>query len=235
MADARLDFSLRQKLEQRLKLAPQIIQSIEILQLPALDLKELVQKELVENPVMELSEETGGESVQEASESRVEAAAEKYRKDREAGLEIEGHADKEFAKLEDILEHFEKQTIERRTYVSDRDQKQEALQNTAAKSLSLQDFLFQQFALLDLPQEVKKAGESIIYNIDDNGYLMYRIEEIFDTSDPARLAVAEEALKAVQRLDPPGVGARNVKEALLLQLGKDEKYSLERGIVENHV
>ena len=230
-----MDISLRQKLEQRLKLAPQIIQSIEILQLSALELKELVEKEMVENPVMELSEETGGERVQEVSEPRVEVAAEKYRKDREASLEIEGHIDKEFAKLEDILEHFEKQAVERRAYVSDRDEKQDALQNTAAKPISLQDFLFQQFALLDLPEEVKKAGESIIYNIDDNGYVMYPLKEIFDTTDPARLAVAEEALKVVQALDPPGVGARNLKEALLLQLGKSEQYSLERHIVENHL
>lgn len=235
MADIRPDLSLRQKLEQRLKLAPQIIQSIEILQLSALDLKQLVQKELVENPVMELSEETGGESVQEASEPREEIAAEKYRREREPALEIEGHTDKEFAKLEDIIEHFEKQSIERRSYVSDSDEKQDMLQNTAAKPLSLQDFLSQQFALLDLTADVRQAGESIIYNIDDNGYVMYPLEEIFGTTDPARLAVAEEALKTVQSLNPPGVGARNLKEALLLQLGKGEQCSLEREIVENHL
>jgi RNA polymerase sigma-54 factor len=227
--------SLRQRLEQRLKLAPQIIQSIKILQLSALELKQLVQNELVENPVMEVAEEAEEEVVQEESEPRVEVAAEKYRKDREASLEIEGHIDKEFAKLEDILEHFEKQAVERRAYVSDRDEKQDALQNTAAKPISLQDFLFQQFALLDLPEEVKKAGESIIYNIDDNGYVMYPLEEVFETKEAAGLAVAEEALKVVQALDPPGVGARNLKEALLLQLGKSEQHSLERHIVENHL
>jgi RNA polymerase sigma-54 factor len=227
--------SLRQRLEQRLKLAPQIIQSIEILQLSALDLKQLVQNELIQNPVMEVSEETQEEVLREVSEPREEIAAEKYRREREPALEIEGHTDKEFGRLEEIVEHFEKQSIDRRSYVSDRDSKQEALQNTAARPISLQDFLFQQFALMDLPGEVRKAGENIIYNIDDNGYVMYPLEEIFGTTEAARLAVAEEALKAVQSLEPPGVGARNLKEALLLQLGKDKKHSPERRIVENHL
>ena len=59
----RMDLILRQRLEQRLKLAPQIIQSIQILQLPAIDLRELVQKELVENPLVEIKESPEAEQL----------------------------------------------------------------------------------------------------------------------------------------------------------------------------
>ncbi|MFH1423317.1 MAG: RNA polymerase factor sigma-54, partial [Planctomycetota bacterium] len=165
----------------------------------------------------------------------VDVAAAKQDRERKESLESEGRVDKEFERLEELIEHFEKQSVDRRVYISEKDDKQDALQNTASKPVSLQDFLFHQFALLDLPEDVAEAGKSIIYNINDNGYLMYQLEDIFETNDHETLKTVEKALKAVQSLDPPGIGARDIKEALLLQLGNDEQYSLERRIIENHL
>lgn len=229
MSAMRMDLVLRQRLEQRLKLAPQIIQSIQILQLPAIDLRELVQKELIENPLLEVSEEP---AVQQAAASPEEAAREKMEK----AAENEGRLDAGFSKLEDLQEYFEKQQVVRRPYVSgERDKKQEAMQNTADRPVSLQDYMLEQFMSLEPPERLAAVGQTIIYNIDDNGYLMYPLSEVVGSEDPETLAEAQAALELVQQVDPPGVGARDLKECLILQIGKARRYSLERRIVTEYL
>lgn len=225
----RTDLVLRQRLEQRLKLAPQIIQSIQILQLPAIDLRELIQKELVENPLVELKE---GPETERASSQPEEAIQEQLEKT----AENEGRLDSEFSKLDDLQEYFEEQQKVRRSYAFEgKDRKQEAMQNTAAKPASLQDYMLEQFENAEPPERLSDIGRSIIYNIDDNGYLMYPLSEIIGSEDPEALEEAQEALKLVQKVDPPGVGARDLQECLLLQIGEGRKYKLERMVVSEHL
>lgn len=227
MSGMRMDLILRQRLEQRLKLAPQIIQSIQILQLPAIDLRELVQKELEENPLVELKESP--EQAPVLSEDAVREQLEQH-------AENEGRLDGSYSKLEDLQDYFEKQQRIRRPYTSGGvDKKQEAMQNTAARPASLQEYMLEQFLNLEPPEHLAAIGQSIIYNVDDNGYLMYPLNEIINSEEPEALQEAEEALRLVQRVDPPGVGARDLKECLLLQVGEDRKYSLERRLVSEHL
>ncbi len=224
-----MDLSLRQRLEQRLKLAPQIIQSIQILQLPAIDLRELVQKELVENPLVEVKEISDDEQVAALPDEKLHENLEKL-------AENEGRLDAEFSKLDEMQDYFEEQQKVRRSYsFQGEDKKQEALQNTAARPASLQEYLVEQFNNLEPPEHLAAIGHSIIYNIDDNGYLMYPLNEIIGSNDEEALAEAEEALKLVQSVDPPGVGARDMSECLLLQIGPSRKYRLERLLVGEHL
>jgi RNA polymerase sigma-54 factor len=222
MSALRLDTSLRQdlRLEQKLVLAPQIIQSIEILQLPILELQERIEQEISENPLLEIDEAPEQEEPREPQE--------------EPGPESE------FEKIDEMADDYNdyySMTYSGKASEDASDRKAEAIMNTPAPSMSLQDYLFGQLRMLDVGDEKLRIGEIIIYNIDDNGYLQYPLEELIPEQDREQLLpLYEEMLALVQGFDPPGVGARNLKECLLLQLqngGND--YALERELVSNYL
>jgi RNA polymerase sigma-54 factor len=99
------------------------------------------------------------------------------------------------------------------------ERKHDAMANMAARPQSLQDYLHDQLSWFDLEPELRALADRIIYNLDTNGYLQGRLEDLLGPEvDKDLLALAEEALLLVQRLDPPGVGARDLRECLLLQL-----------------
>ena len=216
----RMEMRLQQRLELRMKLAPMIIQSIEILQLPTLELQERIKQELVENPVLEELEIKPDESEATPLEAEATTAADK--------------ALEQMAEMEKHWREYSDQTRPRAVR-EEKDKKHEAMQNTAARPESLQDFLFNQFSLLDITPGQKLIAENVIYNIDDNGYLQSSAQEIAAASDDASPDEVEAVVAMVQTLDPPGVGARDLKECLLLQLIEPEKHSLEKDLIENHL
>lgn len=233
----------QQRLE--LRLSPQIIQRIEILQLPTIELEQRIQEELVKNPMLELVEASQPDEPVEAPENRV---------------------DSEYAKLSDIepiiADHGSlSSNIPTET---EEDSKVEALQNVPARSISLQDYLYQQFLLLSEDPREREIAYSIIYNIDNNGYLMLTKKEgeekelvpgigvLMDASEerarqilsealpeldpPPRIQEGERVLRKIQSLDPPGVGARSLKEALLLQLHNNAtEHPLAGEVIQNHL
>ncbi|HPD17204.1 MAG TPA: RNA polymerase factor sigma-54 [Planctomycetota bacterium] len=224
----RMEALLQQRPELRMKLAPQIIQSIEILQLPALELQQRLKQELLENPVLEMADTP---AIEEQQEQDRDAEAEPQ--------EERTHSDQEFEKLrqiEDVVREYGSQTYRRAPDPTETDRKYEAMQNTAARPISLQDYLFDQYSLLDTPDDLRDIAENIIYNIDDDGYLQYSLEEILESMDSlATLDQAQRALEIIQSLDPPGVGARDLKECLFLQMRHDHEHTLARRIIANHL
>jgi len=214
----RLEVSLAQKLSLQLKLAPQIIQSIEILQLPALSLQELVETELGENEALERADDDTLPEEEEqhgpSDEPRTEAE-----KEREAVAEtlerleqLEAAADRDW------------QDFGSRRAVGGEDPKFEAMNNTAASTTSLHEELFDQFVLLDPDDEQRTIGRHIIFNLDESGLLSYSLEEIMDSPELRgrfTLEEVEKVLRMVQGLEPKGVAARDLKECLLLQLDHD--------------
>lgn len=207
-------FGLRQ--EQTMKLAPQIIQSIEILQLPLLALEERLQTELIENPVLEMVEQ----------------------RDDSAPAEQKEEAPDPFERLGEEWSDYFRQWSSRSVKNVERDRKLDAMQNTSARGMSLQDHLLSQLALVDITDRQHAICENIICNIDANGYLQYPLEEILPTIElgNVRMKELEEAFALVQTLEPPGVGARDLKECLLLQLDKDDShYVLKSELIQNHL
>ncbi len=261
----RMETSLHQRLEQKLKLAPQVIQSIEILQLPAIELQDLIKQEMLENPTIEVVEGGEREEAEAAPEEGRAPAAEAFAPGEaapEAAKEAEEEEPKEFGKIDELEAEFERfegmESAWRESFgprssgvgEDGRDKKLEAMQNTAAKPASLQDYLFDQLSLLEnVDARQREIGEHIIYNIDDTtGWLGYRkedgtfvpyaLEEIcasMDLEPPCTVEEAERVLKIVQTLDPPGVGARDLKECLLIQIGDDPSLAFERTLVEKHL
>ncbi len=216
----RMEARLQARQTQEMRLAPQMIQSMEILQLPVLDLQAKISQELEENPALEAKEEDVG-----APEPPVAVAP----SERDA-------ADDEGRWFEELSRW--REGPRRASGGTEDDAKTEMLANTVARPQSLQDFLEGQMALLDIPDEYRPAAEQIIYNLDDGGYLPYPLEQIGQTANlPISLEKIQVGLRIVQSLEPTGVGARDLRECLLLQLkanGSPEA-ALARDLVESHL
>jgi RNA polymerase sigma-54 factor len=242
----RLDTSMTQRLEQKMILAPRMIQSMEILQLPIMALQERIQQELQENPVLELKEaspETPGESDEEMEP----AVAEETKPDvtdpqRELVIDDKGDNEIDFDRLEAISrdweDHFnEEHRPSRNGLDNERDKKHDAMQNMASRPQSLQDYLSDQLAFLETTSEQTKLLRYLITYIDENGYLTSPLEEIAQGFEqPVTLAQIEEVLQLVQKMDPPGVGARDLRECLLLQLNSETPHrEVLRILILNHL
>ena len=202
----RMEAVLQPRLEQRMKLAPQIIQSIEILQLPTLALIERVSQELEDNPVLEIEEAQLDPDAPKESVDSVEEKAE----DSDQYEQMNDVA-------EDWRDYFTRASGPARRSADD--DTPDVIEGAAAKPKTIHDHLFEQLQMTDVEGELRDMVECLIYNVDSAGYLRSSLEEIVESlDDPAPLSLAEDALAVLQSMEPPGVGARDLKECLLLQL-----------------
>lgn len=250
-----MEHRLEPRLEQRLKLSPRIIQSIEILQLPLLALEERVEQELVENPVLELRGEGPGEGdetqpgespAEGTATSAVEPSSPATSTQESATDQTEGQ-ETEYERLEDLVtdwEDFYSQTRRVTSTSEDGDAKTEAIQNTAERPASLDEYLLGQLRLLTLEPAMRKLAEEIISSLDGDGYLRSSLEELVashlgpQASEGERqelLQQTEEALRVVQSLDPPGIAGRSLAECLWLQVTDDlAEAELLRDLLQHH-
>ncbi len=211
----RLDTNQHMRLDQRMKLAPRMIQSMEILQLPALALEERIDQELASNPVLERQDAataTTGDNSTEALPSNTASTA-----DTLAPAEVDSD------RLSRVLEEqaYASSGRLRASGSGDRDPKMEALANTEARSDSLQEQLHAQWGLVDgISESVRLAGDVLIDYVDDEGYIRESIDHIcHDLPQGIRRPDIEAAWPVLQRrLEPAGICARNLQECLLLQL-----------------
>ncbi len=226
----KIETVLSPQLRQQMKLAPQVIQSIEILQLPIMALVQHVQQELINNPVLEEVVEIENEEQKTARNEDVVENESKRKQEEE-----------EFRRLGEIADewgdYFSQTTRRRSDGIDERDQKQEALENTAAKPMSLQDYLLGQLSIMELDDSLFEICENIIYSVNDCGYLSCSLEDILESlENPVSMDKVREALGAVQTMEPHGVGARNLKECLLLQLDKrDPNYYISNELISNYL
>jgi RNA polymerase sigma-54 factor len=208
----RLDTSQQMRTEMRLRMAPRMIQSMEILQLPIMALQERIEQELGENPVLEdaaksSTSEVDAEEMTPAT-TPTETSTEPNEFDSLIGF------DENWSELYD-----EGPRRSRASLSEESDRKQEAMQNMASRPRSLHDDLADQLGFFDCEPIVRDLAEYIVHNLDEVG--LFRIDlldVVRDFNGRATLEEAEEALRLVQRLDPPGVGARDLRECFLLQL-----------------
>ena len=224
----RLDTTLSQRMDQRMILAPRMIQSMEILQLPIMALQERIQQELQENPVLELKEESAGdEAGSELDEEGMGTTAETEDAagpEQELIIDEQGDNEVDFDRLEalsrDWEDHFNEEHRPSRSGLDEEgDKKHDAMQNMPSRPQSLQDYLEYQLSFLEATPEQLRLLRFLITNLNDRGYLAASTEEIIRNYDlPITAAQVEEAVQMLQKLDPPGIGARDVKECLLLQL-----------------
>ncbi len=227
----RFQTSQQMKLGQQMKLAPRMIQSMEILQMPLAELCERIEQELESNPTIELAEIDP--SLRDRSEEGTSTA------DQELNIDPESASD--FARLDDYTaanpdaaeNTYSDAKMTRdfddlprtRSVAGERDAKMDAMASAPARAASLTDQLLDQWSLVDVDERIKVLGEVLIQNLDEDGYLRSSFEEVADRASAQVKALEptepdwELALQAVQLLlEPAGVGARDAKECLLIQI-----------------
>ncbi len=228
-------FEQVQRQTQKLILSPQMQQAIMLLQLPLQQLQQVIRQEMIQNPVLEeelLEEETQVEAQEGAQEREREAEGEMPEKRDELNFEEEFNR---LAQVDDEWKEYFKQSGSYRKYSEEDEEKRRFLEASIVKPETLQENLLRQIGLALLDEERKRICEAIIGNIDDNGYLQVGVEEI---ASQMRLPAekVEETLALVQTLSPVGVGARNLRECLLIQLARlGKRDSLAFRIVESHL
>ncbi|MFH1371894.1 MAG: RNA polymerase factor sigma-54 [Planctomycetota bacterium] len=236
----KLEMRGQMRLEQHMKLAPHMIQSMEILQLPLLALQERIEQELDSNPVLEMEESRPSEQSAEGPASTSEAEASETSPTggsaETAGADVQTEPREQTradSLDEEYRDYIEQRTDGRRPQPDEPDPKLAAMQNTAAPPQSLHDYLEDQWRLVEVDEPVKKAGGIIIDYTDDKGYLSVRLEQLHSKErTDFKLEDLQKALELIQKLDPPGVGARDLKECLLIQMRQSGKnMSFEKKLV----
>ena len=236
----RLDISQHMRMEQRMKLAPRMIQSMEILQLPLMALQERIEQELAENPVLELREPV---SVPESSPTEEsEHPDQSTLAERPLVIDEKGRSDADNQRLDEIgrdwQEHFDSAHRPSAGALAERsDRKHQAEQNMPSRPAGLCEHLIGQLGMMGLSSAAREACEVLIAHLDESGYLKVPLEELTPRVGPqATPALMQQALACVQRLEPPGVGARNLPECLLLQLDDDDPlWDVKYRLVTEHL
>ena len=225
----RMSFGQEMRMAQKQVLAPRMIQSMEILQLPILALEERIEQEVQNNETLGVDEPgqdgtaadlTGlAESDQPPSNKTVNEMPLIVDQEHANQADFERSYDwsKEYPDSDDDRSRPSAAQIDQAG-----DRYLDLMANMEERPETLCDHLHAQLASEELSEPEQVAADKIIYNLDANGYLPMPLEELVDTDGPAdQLARLEKVLRVVQGMDPPGVAARDLKECLLLQIRHD--------------
>ncbi|HWQ61353.1 MAG TPA: RNA polymerase factor sigma-54 [Negativicutes bacterium] len=184
----RMDYGLRLELTQKLVMTPQLRQAIAILQLSSLELTEMVEQELLENPVLEAEEKPAAEPVEEETDDKI----------------------REYF---DWADYFDDGTD---SGYSPRSDDKPSFTTFVSAVSTLHEHLEFQLHLTLLDESARAVGQYLVGCIDENGYLCGTVAEA-----AKNLGVSEDTvstvLKVIQTFDPSGVGARDLRECLLIQ------------------
>jgi RNA polymerase sigma-54 factor len=190
----RMGYELTIEQQQKLVMTPELKLALKILQLPTVELEELIQQELEINPVLEL--------VEEPKEER--PSVEQEQKNNEKEIDWKEHL--QFQGKSYCLESYENNEDAEQTY-----------ENFVSNSYTLKEHLLFQLHLSLLRHNLKDIGELIIESLDENGYLTVSTNELTEMTKADENTV-ETVLNIIQTFDPAGVAARDLKECLLIQL-----------------
>ena len=199
---------IAQNLSLQQKMAPQLIQSLQLLQMSTLELELEIKQQLELNPLLEETMEQR-EEVEEPAEE-VEALRE------EEELPQESEEVDWDALLDDQFDTGSYNS-ERTEYDPNWEVDREPQENRITAIPPLVEQLHEQLALGDLSIELREIGEYIIGNLDDRGYLGCSVEEIAGDLD-VDVEVVERVLRTIQTFEPPGIAARDLRESLMIQL-----------------
>jgi RNA polymerase sigma-54 factor len=209
----KLNITQQQRLQ--LKLSPQQVQYLKLLQLPVLALQQRIEAELDTNPLLEESAEEEMELANQQEEERSEAAEEAATPESKA--ETDGAEEGSYT-IEDFMND---ESSGYKAPRGDGDEEREEIPTPAVVTMA--EHLMEQLRLLDLTEDELILGEEIIGDIDEDGYLRRDLSLILHdvqathslTFTPEK---AEEVLQKILQLDPPGIGSRSLQECLTVQL-----------------
>lgn len=238
---------LSQRMSQQMVLSPQLQQSLALLQAPVLELKTLVEQELQQNPLLEevqsaeanaeMRESTGPDAPDSTDPHEPPADVQFDPATESPSQEPVDQFDQELQRLlqldQEWRDHFAASSLPQRSNPEDEERRQHLFDSLVA-SASLQQELLDQVRTSGLDDEQRQIAEMLVGNIDDHGYLQSGVSELAFATGIAPEKISA-VLTIIQSFHPPGVGARDLRECLLLQLERaDRKDSIEYRIIHDH-
>ena len=233
---------LQQRQTQSLVLAPQLRQSLKILQVAALDLRSVIQEELQSNPTLEElpMENVSLEPLPHESEGQASAEGPGTAQTAEKPGAVEGKGDEmDFSKEFEILGKFDDEWRDSpgagsRSYTTEDAERRQHFFDSLVSEPSMQEHLMRQAEQAEIGPQVLEAMRNIVSSLDERGFLTQTPADLaLQTGLP--LSAVQESLAALKTFDPPGIGAQSLAECLLAQLaalGRGD--SLPARIVRDH-
>jgi len=195
---------------------------MKMLQIPTMELDQRIKEEMEINPALEEGEDEKDEADEEQAENSEEET------------EAENSEDDAI----DLSDYFDDDDIpDYKLKVNNHSSDDEERDTPLGAGRTFQDILFAQLGMTDLDEDQRVLAEYLIGNLDENGYLRRELAAIandlaFSMNISATVADLEEVLQVVQELDPPGVGARDLRECLLIQIKRSEARSADTVMAE---
>jgi RNA polymerase sigma-54 factor len=219
----KLGYELTIEQSQKLVMTPELIQAIQILQFNTQEMESFIEEQLLANPVLEKTEKTEPVEASDAEDPIVKQ------------VETLGKSeDPEF----DWAEHFrerEYDDISYKQWQCDGEKSDYTYEQFVSSEITLVDHLMFQLQCVTLNSTCKQVAKYLIEALDENGYLTSSLDEVAAVFG-IKVEKALDALKIIQGFEPVGVGARNIKECLMIQMahsGDDTPQARE--IIENHL
>lgn len=220
-------------LGQTLTMTPQLQQAIKLLQLSRLELEQFVETQMAENPVLEEVSSEATDDYSSLEREFTETEAVKGRLEEASSIVDQVSKNKENEVDWERLSNYEESRYQASSggAKNNSDDENPNYENIVTKAATLQEYVLDQSREIDFSDRERAIAEQIAGNIDDRGYLVMSIEELAEKEN-FDLEMAEGVLDTIQHFDPPGVGARDLRECLLIQI---RHFKLRNGIVERIV
>lgn len=211
-----MKMGMRLGMQQRLVMTPRLQQALKLLQMPTLELQQVLKQEILQNPLLEEVDDvldTADEEKEEKEEEEPKEPANKDDQDEWDEFYDSAWSSGGNPEVEEREDFVERVPVARQTFA---------------------EYIFSQLRLATKDDRVLELGDYIIGSLDDSGYLTCALEDVARTFG-VEIEEAEKVLKLIQTFDPPGVGARDLRECLLIQLEmKGLGDSMAAGIVRDH-
>ncbi len=212
--------SLHLSQSQKLIMTPRLQQALKLLQVPTLELQQILKQEVLQNPLLEeVDEVTDQEDI-----------------DREASADEQNNEESEDPAAEDPIDwsDYLQDGVLDRTYVPQSETNMEFLEKVPVTRTTLAESLSEQIHFLNLPPESLRIAEFLVGSIDDRGWVVTPMDEIVEALG-STLEEVEKVLRVVQALEPAGVAARDLRECLLIQLAaRGDQDSLAWHMIHDH-
>ncbi|MCD6379285.1 RNA polymerase factor sigma-54 [bacterium] len=209
-----MKMGMRVAMHQRLVMTPRLQQALKLLQMPTLELQQVLKQEILQNPLLEEVDD-----IEELDEDEV----------KEAEGEKEGEKEED-PEWEDVFETAFNMGGTGGEEIEHRD---DLMERVPVAKQSFSDNLLSQLRLATDDEEMLEIGEYLIGSFDDSGYMIGSLKDIARTFNVEE-EVVSNVLELIQTFDPPGVGARDIKECLMLQLERKEMLGSKAAIIINN-
>ncbi|HYE67098.1 MAG TPA: hypothetical protein VEA58_00725, partial [Anaerovoracaceae bacterium] len=212
----RLGYDLTIEQSQKLVMTPELIQAIQILQFNTQELENYVEEQLLTNPILEIQTVTPSEGESEKSSDDFQAKNEDFQPSQDFEPKFESKENTEF----DWAEHFKEKEYDDISYKQweyNSEKSEFTYEQFVSSEITLTEHLMFQLQFAPIKHSCRNIGRYIIESLDENGYMTLSVEEIAKEMGVGQEKV-QVVLDAIQGFDPVGIGARNLKECLLIQL-----------------